>query len=132
MADQEATLVEEYEALLQFLYLAPVGLVQASIDGDIVMINPASARMLMPLSRDGNLTNLFDALGSQAPDLRQMIASFEPRHGMVCDALQIEWNACAPGRADSRMLALSLLKLDEHRLMAVLGELTDPLRQPAL
>jgi hypothetical protein len=38
----------EHEALMQFLYLAPVGLVQAGIDGEIVMINPISAQLLMP------------------------------------------------------------------------------------
>jgi photoactive yellow protein len=30
----------EHEALMQFLYLAPVGLVQTGVDGEIVMINP--------------------------------------------------------------------------------------------
>jgi hypothetical protein len=34
---------EEYEALIQFLYLAPVGLAQASLDGQIAMINPRGA-----------------------------------------------------------------------------------------
>ena len=41
-------LADEYEALIQFMYMAPVGLVQASMDGEIVMINPISAQLLMP------------------------------------------------------------------------------------
>ena len=61
---------QEYEALLQFLYMAPVGLVQISSDGTIVMLNPLSAQLLMPLSRDGELTNLFEALAPVAPDLQ--------------------------------------------------------------
>lgn len=33
----------EHEALLRFLYLAPVGIVQTAADGAIGMINPLSA-----------------------------------------------------------------------------------------
>ena len=53
---------EEYEALLQFLYLVPVGVVQFAPDGTIGMLNPLCAQLLMPLSSDGGLDNLFSAL----------------------------------------------------------------------
>lgn len=117
-------IAEEYEALIQFMYMSPVGLAQTSIDGEIAMINPISAQLLMPLSRDGNLTNLFSALEGVAPDLRHLTAQFGPAHGMVCDALRIQLNAGARGKSDPQMLSLSLLKLDETRLMAVLSDVT--------
>ena len=69
-------LAEEYEALIQFLYVAPVGLIQTGLDGSIVMINPLSAQLLMPLSRDGGLSNLFGALEGVAPDLRHQAREF--------------------------------------------------------
>ena len=72
--DSAEQLRAEHEALIQFLYLAPVGLVQASLDGEIAMINPISAQLLMPLSPDGCLTNLFAALESVAPGLRLQCA----------------------------------------------------------
>jgi PAS domain S-box-containing protein len=122
----------EYEAVLQFLYLAPVGLVQASPDGEIVMINPISAQLLMPLSADGNLTNLFTALESVAPDLRQRAASFGPTHGLVCDALRIQLRAGVRGKTDPQMLSLSLLKLDGDRMMAVLSDITAQVAQERL
>ncbi|MGF6527268.1 hypothetical protein ABID77_002576, partial [Variovorax sp. PvP013] len=34
---------DEYEALLQFLYIAPIGLAQLRADGEIVMVNPLCA-----------------------------------------------------------------------------------------
>ncbi|MGF6528696.1 hypothetical protein ABID77_004009, partial [Variovorax sp. PvP013] len=34
---------KEYEALLQFLYIAPIGLAQLRADGEIVMVNPLCA-----------------------------------------------------------------------------------------
>ena len=71
MTEDLAQLSAEYEALIQFLYLAPVGLVQLDADGEIAMINPIAAQLLMPHSRNGGLDNLFVALEDVAPDLRE-------------------------------------------------------------
>lgn len=114
----------ELEALTQFLYLAPIGLVQATLDGEIMMINPMSAQLLMPLSRDGELINLFDALGDVAPDLRHRAQSFPERHGMVCEGVQLQILRAAPAGALPQILSLTLLKLDEVRLMAVLSDVS--------
>jgi PAS domain S-box-containing protein len=114
----------ELEALTQFLYLAPIGLVQATLDGEIMMINPMSAQLLMPLSRDGELFNLFDALGDVAPDLRHRAQSFPERHGMVCEGVQLQILRAAPAGTLPQILSLTLLKLDEVRLMAVLSDVS--------
>ena len=53
---------DRYQSLLQFLYRAPIGLIQTDQAGEIEMINPISARLLMPLSGHGVLENLFTAL----------------------------------------------------------------------
>ncbi|CAN5906489.1 hypothetical protein BH11PSE8_BH11PSE8_33580 [soil metagenome] len=124
-----STVEDEYEALLQFLYIAPIGLLQARLDGEIVMVNPLCAQLLMPLSRDGALSNLFAALEGVAPDLRHMASSFEGTHGMVCDALHLQVRAGAAGRADMQILSLSLLKLDAERMMAVLSDVTQSVRR---
>jgi diguanylate cyclase (GGDEF)-like protein/PAS domain S-box-containing protein len=115
--------VLDYEALLQFLYLAPVGLVQLSVDGTILMLNPLSAQLLMPLSRDGQLVNLFDALAPVAPDLRQLCAAYAGGHGQIVDAsrLYLHGDSAASG---PQVLSLSMLKLDGTRLMAVLSDIT--------
>jgi hypothetical protein len=114
---------EEHEALIQFLYLAPVGLVQAAMDGSIGMINPISAQLLMPLSRDGNLDNLFTALEGVAPSLRAMCAQFTAPNGVVCDAMHLHLDARGqgPGKA---VVSLTVVKLDHSRLMAVLSDVS--------
>jgi len=125
-----ARLEEEHEALMQFLYLAPVGLVQTSVDGEIAMINPISAQLLMPLVADGDLHNLFEALRDVAPELRHLCAMFARPSGMVCDGMQIHLTQAA--QADGRrpqVLSLSLLKLDATRLMAVLQDVTEQVRR---
>lgn len=114
---------QEHEALLQFLYMAPVGLVQLSADGTILMLNPLSAQLLMPLSADGGLTNLFEALASVAPDLRQLCAAFVPAHGQICDATRLYLHADNTA-SGPQVLSLSMLKLDAGRLMAVLNDVT--------
>jgi diguanylate cyclase (GGDEF)-like protein/PAS domain S-box-containing protein len=125
-------LADEHEALIQFMYMAPVGLAQTGIDGEIVMINPVSAQLLMPLSRDGGLANLFTALEGVAPELRHLTRSFGQPHGMVCEGLRIQITAGVRGGADARVLSLSLLKLDEARLMAVLSDVTQQVRREKL
>ena len=117
-------LAEEYEALVQFLYVAPVGLIQTGADGSIVMINPLSAQLLMPLSRDGGLSNLFSALEGVAPDLRHQAHAFKDAYGMVCEGLRIQVSAGVRGQSDPQILSLSLLKLDDTRLMAVITDIS--------
>ncbi|RYE95672.1 MAG: diguanylate cyclase, partial [Oxalobacteraceae bacterium] len=121
---------------MQFLYLSPVGLVQTDTGGEILMINPISAQLLMPLAYDGNLVNLFEALEGVAPDLRHLCAMFTRPNGMVCDGLQIHLNypnyagggALRPRRSP-QVLSLSLLKLDDTRLMAVLSDVSEQVRR---
>ena len=115
---------DEYEALIQFLYLAPVGLVQLSMHGEIVMINAIAAQLLMPISPNGKLTNLFVTLQTVAPELRPLCVEFDMPYGMVCESLRIQVNAGIPGKSDPKILSLSMLKIDENRLMAVLNDVT--------
>ncbi|WP_323141257.1 sensor domain-containing diguanylate cyclase [Massilia phyllosphaerae] len=134
--DANTRLAAEHEALMQFLYLSPVGLVQTDIGGEILMINPISAQLLMPLAHDGNLVNLFEALEGVAPELRHLCAAFTRPNGMVCDGLQIHLNypnyagggALRPRRSP-QVLSLSLLKLDDTRLMAVLSDVSEQVRR---
>ena len=120
---------EEYEALIQFLYIAPIGLLQARMDGEIVMVNPLCAQLLMPLSRDGDLSNLYSALEGVAPDLRSRVAAFEGPHGMVCEGWQLRVTANPAQKTGRRILALTVLKLDAQRLMAVIGDVTQSVQR---
>jgi len=113
-----------YEALMQFLYQAPIGLMQVTPGGEIMMINPMSAQLLMPLAPDGNLLNLFDVLESAAPQLRAMAADHSAPAGVVCESLRIALPAGAARGALAQTLELSLLKLDDGSLMVSLSDAT--------
>ncbi|MDP9045980.1 MAG: sensor domain-containing diguanylate cyclase [Pseudomonadota bacterium] len=125
----DTPLEEEYEALIQFLYLAPIGLLQARMDGDIVMVNPLCAQLMVPLSRNGELNNLYTSLEHVAPDLRSRVQSYAGPHGMICEGWQLHVAADPARKSERRILALTLLKLDEHRLMAVLGDVTQSVQR---
>jgi diguanylate cyclase (GGDEF)-like protein/PAS domain S-box-containing protein len=122
----------EYEALIHFLHIAPVGLVQTDANGEIYMINPLSAQLLMPLCQKGILTNLFTALENVAPDLRHLVASFKKPSGMICDTLRIQLSATIGGKSDPPILSLSMLKLDDYRLMIVLNDVTQQVKRERL
>ncbi len=113
--------VDAYEALVQFLYRAPIGLVQASLDGAVDMLNPMSSSLLMPLVRDGSMDNLFTVLQGVAPQLRELTENFTEPSGSVCEGLRLQLGeAATPGAA--QWLSLSVLKLDPTRLMAVVTD----------
>ena len=112
------------EALVQFLYRAPIGLVQTTLAGTIEMINPMSASLLMPIARDGDLDNLFVVLEAAVPDLRQRVAALGSASGSVCEAIRIPLPVGAASGDATRVLSLSLSKLDETRLMAMVGDVT--------
>ncbi|MBV8123639.1 MAG: diguanylate cyclase, partial [Paucibacter sp.] len=114
-----------YESLIQFLYRAPVALIQLQNDGLIEMLNPMASQLLMPLSHDGDLLNLFDVLLPHASGLRERCAAFTEEHGVVCEGLRIALDGVRDRPTDSpSVLSLGLLKVDGKRLMAVLLDAT--------
>ncbi|MBW8898693.1 MAG: bifunctional diguanylate cyclase/phosphodiesterase [Massilia sp.] len=114
---------DAYEALVQFLYRAPIGLVQASLDGTVDMLNPMSSSLLMPFARDGSLDNLFTVLQDVVPQLRGMVDDFDAPSGVVCEGMRVQLGAAAAPGAP-RVLSLSVLKLDGARLMATVTDAT--------
>ena len=120
---------EEYESLIQFLYMAPIGLAQTMLDGAIVMANSMCAQLLLPLSADGELANLFAILEGLAPDLRHLARDFTAPNGSICDAVQLLVPATLPHRKTPQILSLSLLKIDCERLMAVLSDVTPSVKR---
>jgi diguanylate cyclase (GGDEF)-like protein len=110
-----------YEALIQFLYRTPIGLLQAGMDGTVDMLNPMAAQLLMPLAPDGELDNLFTIFADAAPQLREAVAAFAKPSGDVIDSLRVVVPE-APG--GTQVLALNVMKLDSQRLMAAISDVT--------
>ena len=116
-----AALEAENEALLGFLYMCPVGVVRTAANGDVEMINPLAAQLILPLTREPNLRNLFEALEPCAPELRAMATAFKAPSGSVCQQHRIFISSSGPG---PRVIAFTLLKIKQDCLMAVLQDVT--------
>ena len=118
---------DAYDALIEFLYRAPIGLLQTTLSGEITMINPMSAQLLMPFVPDGNLLNLFDALDAAAPQLRRLAA--EAECGLVCEGLCVEQRASGERNHQlPRFLSIRILKLAGGTLFASVGDITSAVR----
>jgi diguanylate cyclase (GGDEF)-like protein len=119
---------EAHEALMQFLYQAPIGLVETTLDGEITMINPMSAQLLMPLAPNGDLGNLFDVLQASAPQLRALAAAAPYPGGEVCDGLRVPLAAASTADEVPPTLSLQVKRLDAGTLMCSVTDVTGALR----
>jgi diguanylate cyclase (GGDEF)-like protein/PAS domain S-box-containing protein len=114
-------LESEYEALLSFMYLSPVGIIRSDQAGLVDMMNPLAAQLLMPLVKGGAIENIFDSLASVAPELRNLAASFEGERGAVCENHRV---FVTPAKEGAVVLACSIIKVGENLLMTVLTDIS--------
>jgi diguanylate cyclase (GGDEF)-like protein/PAS domain S-box-containing protein len=116
----------EYESLLSFLYICPVGVIQTAGDGTVRLINPCAAQLLIPIVPLLAISNLFEALHGCAPELRNLAEAFTPSRGQICRNHRIFLSGSAPG---PRVLSCSLLKVDPESLVAVLQDVSQQVEQ---
>ncbi|WP_277980213.1 sensor domain-containing diguanylate cyclase [Sphingomonas phyllosphaerae] len=118
------------EQLLEFLYACPVGLIECDLTGDIVMMNPHAMQHLLPLAGQRDAGNLFAALEHHAPELRSLVAAYQPTMGRICDGHRI-FVDLGPGRRTQapRVLACTIVKLGADRLMVTLSEISQQVVQ---
>ncbi|QAY86672.1 sensor domain-containing diguanylate cyclase [Pseudomonas arsenicoxydans] len=111
----------EYEALLSFMYLSPVGLVRTDSSGKIDMLNPMATQLLMPLVKSTGLENLFETLTSVAPELRNLVTSFRESCGSVCVNHRVHVSSAADGGI---VLACTMVKVNNEVLITVLTDIS--------
>ncbi|MEY8878909.1 MAG: diguanylate cyclase [Leptothrix sp. (in: b-proteobacteria)] len=115
---------QEHQSLLQLLYAAPVGLVQIDADGTVRLMNGLAAGLLMPLSRDGRLDNLYHLLEGVAPDLYHLASTGQ--QATICDGRLLQLYQTPNGPCD---ITLSLSRIDGGELIAVLHDVSEQVRQ---
>lgn len=111
----------EYEALLSFMYLSPVGLVRTDPSGKIDMLNPMATQLLMPLVKFVGLENLFETLSSVAPELRNLVTSFKESCGSICVNHRVHVSSAADGGI---VLACTIVKVNAEVLITVLTDIS--------
>lgn len=120
MTDIAASSAKALEELLQFLYLAPIGIVKFDIDGTVDLINPMASQVLLPLVPNGDLSNLYDSLSPLVPELRQVVGKFTGKAGTILDRQRLEtW---AGGK--TFVLSLTVNRVNDAVYMAVIKDVT--------
>lgn len=123
---------DAYEALVQFLYRAPIGLAQAAPDGAIDMLNPMASNLLMPVAlseHGGGFDNLFALLAPIAPQLEELARGFAEPSGVICEGLRAVLPPAMTAPGSPQVLSISLMKLDAERLMAVVTDATQEVQR---
>ncbi|MGF1454157.1 MAG: diguanylate cyclase [Alphaproteobacteria bacterium] len=115
----------EHEALLQFLYLCPVGIVQIDLHGVIELANPAATRLLMPITPNGQLVNLFDVLSNVMPEIRSLSDAMDRKRGVVCQGREIDLGQVVGEKKRACWISLSVIRIAQKRQMAILHDITE-------
>jgi diguanylate cyclase (GGDEF)-like protein/PAS domain S-box-containing protein len=118
-----ATLESDYDRLLEFLYLIPVGVIRFGADGCVQMANPAAARLLLPLSNGRELADLFALLEYKAPDLRTAVQASQATGGQVCHT------AVFAVEAAGTVLSLDVHKVSDEMFIALVEDITRTVEQ---
>lgn len=130
-------LARELDLMLQFLHLAPVGLLRLDRTGNIVLMNPTGAQLLalLGLGREapGRLPNLFDLTDRVAPDVRTLVGLFGDDSGVVLDKYRLLLDRADPGGLPPGTpiaLGITALKLpaDPDSLMVVVTDESSTVR----
>ena len=117
--EDEFDCASAYEALVEFLYLTPVGIIKFRPDGTIDMANPTAAQLLMPLATDGDMSDLYRLLSTIAPDLQMHAKRYQPDAGQIFDQMQV----LVPDTETTLMLDIN--KINAKTFMAVVQDITD-------
>jgi diguanylate cyclase (GGDEF)-like protein/PAS domain S-box-containing protein len=110
----------EYEALLEFVYLCPVGIAQLDGQGNVEMMNSAGARILMQVAPQPNIDNFFDSLGTTGTELRALTDGVTSAQGTICEAHRASFDI--PRRSTALTVSFTLIKLSPTRIMAVVAD----------
>jgi len=117
--------VDEHEALLEFLYACPVGLIEIDGNGTVGIMNAHAMKHLLPLAPDGDVGDLFGTMEGCAPELRNLWQGFSAKRGMVCDGhrVSVDLGAGRGGR-EPLVLALTVVKLSAERGLVTITDVS--------
>jgi diguanylate cyclase (GGDEF)-like protein/PAS domain S-box-containing protein len=116
--------VRDGEELIQLLYLCPVAIAKLDGRGNIVLMNPYGTQLLMLISRDGELENLFEIFAPFAPEVGEMARRFEKRAGKICEEHRFVVDLNEPKQGSSVTVSLTMQKIDADVFVAVIADVT--------
>lgn len=123
LSDSELRL--EYSALLQFLHLAPIGLVRARFSGEIVLMNPMASQLLSTIGMHDVEFNIFDIFDKVSKDLRMLVQEFpNSKDVILCEYFQLLLPENKAAKDAPIALGVTIMRLpaDPDTLMVVITD----------
>lgn len=109
------------EALTEFLYLLPVGVLRFNDRGAVDLMNPLAAQLLLQVAPHGSdLADAFAALRLFSPDLSEQVAGFTSPHGPLLR--DVRFDTITAGRRMVLRLGVHRVRLGVH--VAVIEDVT--------
>lgn len=104
---------DEFQQLLQFLYLCPVGLLEFHSDGTVIHLNPEAVNLLSRTLEATQFDNIYVTLEQQWPGLAVLVQATEVRPGRLLS----DYRIAAGTSAGVGMVSLSLVCVAADRFM---------------
>ena len=122
--DALAALEREHEALLDFIYLCPLGILQLDAEGGVEIANPVASQLLLQIAPGADFSNFYAVMDAVDPELRPLAAGLTAASGTVCEARRVDAGRRSPRAALPLVFTVTLLKLNPARSMAVLADVS--------
>jgi diguanylate cyclase (GGDEF)-like protein/PAS domain S-box-containing protein len=119
-----AALEREHEALLDFIYLCPLGILQLDAAGTVEIANPVASQLLLQIAPGADFSNFFAVMDAVDPELRQLADGLTAERGTVCEARRVDAGRRSARAALPLVFTVTLLKLNPDRSMAVLADVS--------
>jgi PAS domain S-box-containing protein len=117
-------LPDELQALLQFIYVCPVGLVAFDDEGAIRHINPGAVNLLASTFGVTDVSNIFSVLGGAWPELAQAFGQFGGNTGSIVEGHRLGSNVTG----SSRWLTFTVSKVAPGHNSMVIADATSAVR----
>ena len=120
------------EQLLEFLYLAPIALIQFDEEGNVKMANPRVAQLFNRYAPGGYFANFFDFLTDVLPELKEKILAFDSVSGQVMENSRFCINAptgAGPDAGSEELwLDVTIMRQDKDTYISSLNNVTNQVR----
>lgn len=120
------------EQLLEFLYLAPIALIQFDEQGNVKMANPRVAQLFNRYAPGGYFANFFDFLTDVLPELKEKILSYDSVSGQVMEnsrfCIQAPTGAGPGAGSEELWLDVTIMRQDKDTYIGSLNNVTNQVR----
>lgn len=119
------------EQLLEFLYIAPVALIQFDNEGMVKMANPRVAQLFNRYAPGGYFANFYSFLRDFLPDLEKEITSFDDEHGQIMENRRYCINAPTLTGEEELWMDVTVMRQEKDVYIASLNNVTNQVQVEA-